>query len=304
MGLSTKEILKKADLAVADLQANGGYLNPEQADRFIDLVIDEPTILKEVRTVKMNAPQRKIEKIGFDSRILHVAPASGTALDAAKRSKPVTDKVELNTTEYIAEVHIPYDVLEDNIERGNLEDTIMRHMAKRVAIDLEEFLLLSDTASADPDLAVKDGLLKQATSHVVDAAGALISKEIFKAGVKAMPSKYLRVRTDFRFWTSPDQETEYRDQLADRETSLGDMSLEGYRPVFAYGVPVVPAALMPSNTVLFTHPKNIIFGVQRQISVETDKDIRSRVYIIVLTLRIDFKYETEDAVVKIINVGS
>lgn len=304
MGLSTKEILKKADLAVADLQANGGYLNPEQADRFIDLVIDEPTILKEVRTVKMNAPQRKIEKIGFDSRILHVAPASGTALDAAKRSKPVTDKVELNTTEYIAEVHIPYDVLEDNIERGNLEDTIMRHMAKRVAIDLEEFLLLSDTASADPDLAVKDGLLKQATSHVVDADGASISKEIFKAGVKAMPSKYLRVRTDFRFWTSPDQETEYRDQLADRETSLGDVSLEGYRPVFAYGVPVVPAALMPSNTVLFTHPKNIIFGVQRQISVETDKDIRSRVYIIVLTLRIDFKYETEDAVVKIINVGS
>lgn len=303
MGMSTKEILRKADIAVADLQSGGGYLNPEQADRFIEMVIDQPTILKEVRTVKMNAPQRKIEKIGFDSRILHVAPASGTALDETKRSKPTTDKIELNTTEYIAEVRIPYDVLEDNIERENLEDTIMRNMAKRVSLDLEEILIKSDTASGDPDLAAKDGLLKLATSHVVDMSGDPISKAVFKAGVKSMPNKYLRARDQFRFWVSPDQETEYRDQLSDRESALGDAVLEGYRPVYAYGVPVVPASLMPADTVLFTHPQNIVFGVQRQISVETDKDISARMYIIVLTLRIDFKYETEDAVVKIINVG-
>ena len=40
--------------------------------------------------------------------------------------------------------------------------------------------------------------------------------------------------------------------------------------------------------------------------IETDRDIRARVLIVVLTLRIDIKYEEEDAVVKCLglNVGA
>ena len=56
---------------------------------------------------------------------------------------------------------------------------------------------------------------------------------------------------------------------------------------------------MPADKCILTHPQNIIWGVQRQISVETDRDIRARTYIIVLTLRVDMKFETEDAVVEI-----
>ena len=58
-------------------------------------------------------------------------------------------------------------------------------------------------------------------------------------------------------------------------------------------------ALMPDDKAIFTWPKNIIFGVQRQIMIETDRDIRARVLIIVLTMRLDVKFEEEDSVVKI-----
>ncbi|MGZ7259879.1 phage major capsid protein, partial [Streptococcus pyogenes] len=67
----------------------------------------------------MNAPQRKINKIGFGSRILRPA-TSGVALTQGQRSKPDLSQVLINTDEVIAEVRIPYDVIEDNIERGNV----------------------------------------------------------------------------------------------------------------------------------------------------------------------------------------
>jgi HK97 family phage major capsid protein len=297
---TTEDILRKADLAVSDLVSNGGYLNPIQANTFIRMLIEQPTLLNEIRVVPMNAPTMEINKIGFTSRILRVAPASGTALSASDRSAPATDKVELTTKEIIAEVHIPYDVLEDNIERGRLEDTIMTLIAERASLDLEELIITGDTGSSDTYLALADGVLAQTVSHVVDytASPASISKTVFKDGIKTMPNKYLRNRSAMRFYTSPHAEIEYADSLANRETPLGDRKVTGWMPNYAYGVPVKAAALMPNSNYILTYPKNFILGVQRRIMVETDRDIRARVLIVVLTLRIDIKWEEEDAVVK------
>ena len=122
---SNKELLRKADIAVGDLQGNGGYLNPEQADTFIRKLLIQPTLLSQVRRVVMASPVRKVNKIQFASRILMPSPGSGTALAANtsatnRRSKATTEQITLTTSEVIAEVRLPYDVIEDNIERGNL----------------------------------------------------------------------------------------------------------------------------------------------------------------------------------------
>jgi HK97 family phage major capsid protein len=302
---SAREVLEKADLAVQDLIDNGGYLNPMQANTFIRMLIDQPTLVNAVRVVPMNAPSMEINKIGFATRILKKAPTTGTALSASDRSKPVTDKVELLTKEVIAEVHIPYDVLEDNIERGRLEDTIMTLIAERASLDIEELIIDGDTGSADEYLALMNGVLKQSVSHVVDysASPADVTKAVFKAGIKTMPNKYMRNRAAMRFYVSPNSEVEYADSLANRETPLGDRKVTGWMPNYAYGIPVEPVALMPDDKYLFTYPKNVILGVQRQIMIETDRDIRARVLIVVLTMRLDLKYEEEDAVVKCLGLN-
>jgi HK97 family phage major capsid protein len=296
-----RSIIEKADIAVANLISTGGYLNPMQSNTFIRMMIDQPTLLNVIRVVPMNAPTMELNKIGFASRILHAAPTSGTALDSGDRSSPTTDKVSLLTKEIIAEVHIPYDVLEDNIERGSLENTIMAMIAERASLDLEELIILGDTDSADTYLALVDGILVQAQSHIVDyvdGGGALVTKDIFKHGIKTMPNKYLRNRASMRFFVSPDVETEYADTLAARQTPLGDNRVQVWTPNSAFGVPVVGAALMPDSQYIFTYPQNCILGVQRSIQIETDRDIRTREIIIVLTMRIDVKFEEEDAVVK------
>lgn len=311
--MKNQEILKKADLALSDL-ATAGRLNDEQADRFIRKVMDAPTLLRACRTVTMNAPQRKINKIGFGTRMLR-AGTQGVAVSAGDRYKPTLEQILLNTDEVIAQINLPYDVIEDNIERGNvaagatgnpggIHQTIVDMMAERAAIDLEELGLKGDTASGDTYLALTDGWLKRCNANVVDAASATISKNVLKAGIKAMPDKYLRNRAQMRQWLSVDNETELRDTYAARATALGDAMLQGTSPLYMHGTQVAAATAMPSTDGLFTDPMNLIFGIWRNIQIEYDKDIETRVFKIVLTARVGFQVEETEATVRYQNIAA
>ncbi|WP_113155976.1 hypothetical protein [Nitratireductor sp. OM-1] len=321
---SNSTLLRKADLAIEDLRADGGELNPEQGASFIRKLIKQPTLIRRCRVVEMLASKRKINKIGFGRRILRKA-TSGVALTPAQRSKPSTEQIELNSKEQIAEVRLPYDVLEDNIERasaannegsntgpGGLRQTIIDLIAERAALDTEELGLLSDTDytnPGDPDdeefLAQGDGWLKigKTVGNVYDVNNQTVSKTVFKNGLKTMPVQFQRNKPAINHFVSVNQETEYRDTLADRGTGLGDNMVQGTAPVFAYGSPVSAVSLMPEDTGIYTDPMNLIFGIQRQVSMEFDKDISARVYIIVLTMRIDFQIEEAEAAVVYENIA-
>lgn len=322
---SNQSLLRKADLAIADLQSNGGDLQPEEGQSFIRKLIKSPTLLKQIRVVEMTSPQRIINKIGFGTRILRKG-TQGTALTQNQRSKPTTEQVTLTTAEQIAEVRIPYDVMEDNIERataanneasntgpGGLRSTIIDLIGERAALDLEELGLLADpsyTNGGDADdqayLAQTTGYLKNADANgnVVDMANAGISKAMFKAGVKAMPDQYLRNKAAMKHFVSVDQEIEWRDTLADRGTAMGDSAVTSDEPRRAFGSSVEAVMLMPDTKGLFTNPMNLIFGIQRQVSLEFDKDITTRTYIIVLTCRVAFQIEEDEAIVHYKNIAA
>lgn len=311
---SNQNLIHKADLALSDLATNGGLLNPEQTDKFIQTLIESPTVLNRSRVVSMAGPQKKINKIGFGSRILRRA-TSATALDAGDRAKPDLGQITLNTKEVIAEIHLPYDVLEDNIEGGNisaamgssaggLQNTLVALLGNRAALDLEELALLGDTSlQNDSYLALTDGFLKLGSKHIVDAQGSSLTKDVFKQAIKAMPDKYLRVRSDLDFFVSVDNETEYRDTVANRVTGLGDAALVNASAMSVFGSPITAAPLMPNEFGIYTNPNNLIFGIQRRVNIEYDKDIRARKFIVVLTARVDFAVEEPDAIVTIKNLG-
>lgn len=321
---TNSSLLRKADLAIADLQSNGGELSPEQGASFIRKLIKQPTLIRECRVVEMLASKRKINKIGFGQRILRKA-TSGVALTQAQRSKPTTSQIELDTKEQIAEVRIPYDVMEDNIERATaanneaantgpagLRQTIIDLIGERAALDLEELAILADTDYTNPGdqddedyLSQLDGWIKRGTDdgNVADAENSTISKAVFKKGLKTLPSQYQRNKAALNHYVSVNNETEYRDTLADRGTALGDQMTQGNSPTYAYGSPVRGVAMMPEENGIYTDPLNLIFGIQRQISLEFDKDITERVYIIVLTCRIDFQIEEPEALVVYENIA-
>lgn len=314
--MKNSALIQKADLALADL-SSGGLMLPDQSNTFIRRLMLAPTILPRTRVISMGAPTRKINRIGFGSRILRRA-VSATALAPSDRSKPTTDQLVMNTNEVIAEVRLPYDVLEDNIESagaannetpnsgpGGLRTTLISMIAERAALDMEELAIGGDTLSGDSYLSLQDGYLKRAatTGNVVDFLNAPISKTLFKKGKFAMPDVYMRDIASMAHFVSVDQETEYLDTIANRPTGMGDDVIANGRIVGAYGSPVIPTPTLPDTQGLFVNPKNLIFGVQRQMSMEFDKDITARVYIIVLTARVGFMIEEPAAVVNYQNIA-
>lgn len=312
--MSTDLLAAKADLALSDISANGGLLSPVQNSTFIRSLMDAPTVLGQIRVVPMTTPQQKINKIGFGSRILRVAP-QGTApflndsnvnsrwLPSASRVAPTTSQLTLTTKEIMAEIQLPYEVLEDNIEGPSMVDTILTMIAERAALDLEELLLLGDTGSGDTYLALMNGILKLSTSNVVDAQNTPITAQVFHNLKKALPTRFRRNLKAMRFYSSMDRESDYRLAVASRGSPLGDQMLVSADAIPVLGVPLNGAALMPNTNIFFTDPQNILFGIQRNIRIEQYRDIRARQIIIVLTMRIAIGIEEELAVAKVINLG-
>lgn len=308
--LENRSILEKADLALSDLTSSGGVLQPAQAAKFMRVLIKQSKLMQMSTVVPMRAQKQLIEKIRFGGRVLRPG-VEAQALAAGDRAKPNLSKVQLDAQLFKAEVRLDNEVLEDSIERNELRQTIMELLAEAVSRDIEEVAVQGDTASADSFLAQFDGVLKQATSNIVDAGDTKLNKSHFRDSLKAMPSEFLRNKADMRFLTSVDAEIDYRDALADRATVVGDKFLESEAPVTYSGIPLIDVQLFPENVgtgshctnVLFTDPKNVNFGIWRQIRVETDKLISEGVLLIVATLRFDVKFAEETAVVKVNNVN-
>ena len=304
-----RSLLEKADLALADLTGGGGVLLPAQAQKFMRLLIKQSVLMSMATVVPMPAPKYQVSKIKFGSRILR-AGKEATALSATDRSRPDLSFLELDAQLFKAEVYLSDEVLEDNIERGEFRQTILEMIAEAAGRDMEEVIINGDKTSTDPFLATLDGLLKQAKSHVVDAAGVTLTKDLLRDMLRSLPSEYLRDKKAMSFLTSVDAELGYRNSLAERATVGGDKFLETDAPALYSGVPITPVPLFPENlgstadrtVALLTNPKNVHVGIWRQIRLESFRDVSAGVLRVVATMRFDTKYADELGVSKLINL--
>lgn len=306
------EVVEKATFTSGTDLASGGLLAPQQAAKLIRLIKYPPTMLREARLVAMRGPTERIDRVTFASRILHKA-TEATALGAASQARPTMSKLELTAKEFVAEVRLSYDALQDSTEggrnvRGNqFENTVLMLMAGQLAIDIEEILLLSDTGSATTDYTAFNGWLKLAQdTNSYNHSGAAVNKAFFKNVLLTMPKAYRRNKQALRFFISPNMDVEWADEQADRVTITGDAVPWGDKqPTRAYGIPTVAVGSMPEESgsssnlgkVLLTHPKNIVAGIWRNIFLEMDRDIRTRELIIVATVRIVPQFEQVEGTV-------
>jgi HK97 family phage major capsid protein len=299
-----RTIIEKADFALAQL-APGGLLNSAQLDRFIRLAIDKAVVMPKMSLVKMNSPKELREKIRYGSRALRKG-YENTALSEAHRSRPDTDKIELDAQLVKAETRVSFEALEDSIERGNFERTVQETLAERISLDLEDLAFNGDTTSTDALLVTLNGFLKQATTNVSLGGTATLDRPICKGALKTMPSEFRQDRRSLRFYTADEAVIDYHEELGDRATPLGDEHVvgamtRGFEGIPVEGVPVFPINLgtgTNETNMLLLDPANMLFGVWRNIRVETDKDISAGVWIMVVTARVDFKFAHEPAVVK------
>jgi hypothetical protein len=308
-----RSILEKAELALADIAGNNGVLMPAQAQRFIRLLIKESKVMGMATVTPLRAPKQIVNKTRFTQRVLRRGQEA-TALAAGDVTKPAFSYVEHDAQLFKAEVHLTDEVLEDNIEGDQLRQTVMSILAERIALDMDDLIVNSDLTSLVDELAAFNGILAGATTNIVNAGTTTLHKGILRDMLKTMPSEWLRNKGAMRFLTSVDAEIDYRDSISDRMTALGDRALAavgsesavvGYSGVPVIDIPVFPENLGGSNNctnVILTDPKNIDVGIWRKVKIETDRDIRAGVLIVVATMRLDVLYQEELAVVKATNV--
>lgn len=317
-------LLRKADLTIQNLLDDGGLMPAETANRFYRKIMDAPTIFQSVRQIRMARNEMRVPTIASNGRMLRAARnmySAGTvgddagygypnrALDKSERAKLRTGLITLKTDEVIAVMYLTYEMLEDVIEGGSIENTdfealVLDIMAEQIALDLEEKLVLGDTSSGDEYLALQNGLLKLATSNIVNHNNAPISHLLFAQMLKSLPERFRSRLGQMRFFVNSNVEIDYRAQLAQRQTALGDGMLTGTTPVSIMGVPMTRSGFFPTDTIVLADPRNIMFGVQRRFRLATEKDEENRLLKIIVTMRVGQGVEDEEMMVKAINVGT
>lgn len=300
-----RTLLEKANLALADIAGNNGILQPAQARRFIQLLIEQAKFMQMATVTPLRFAKQLVHKARFANRVMRPG-VEGTALPQADWVKPNFTYEEHNAQLAKAEIHLTNEILEDNIEGDGLRDTIFTMFQEAMSRDMEDVIINGDTASSDPWLALFDGVLKQITSNVLDANGDTFNKGILLDMLRLMPNEYLRDKSVLKFLTSIDGELTYRDTLADRQTARGDSALSeaapvGYNGIQVVDIPLIPEALGMSTDqtkIALMDPKNAEIGIWRNITIETDKNISEGVLIVVARTRFDVVVVEEGAAVR------
>jgi HK97 family phage major capsid protein len=315
MKMSIDQILEKA-FTSGDLSGgtNGGLLGPEQAAKFVQGVIDNSVIINECRREPMKATKREIDKITYTGAVLQKPNAVGTA--PSTTTKPTTSKVTLDAQETIVACDIGYDSLEDSIEGQGLFQTILNLTSKQLALDMDTLLLNGVSSAGTTYLDILDGVFQQISTYTYDALAASMSDTVLFKILRKMPGKYVdQQESSMRFYVSHLARLDYVNALAGKGVNEAFVRylIEAAEPMYN-GIPVrkVPAILTESITegtgtangskALLINPKNIIWGIHRDITMEFQRQPRKRIIEVTITCRVDVKLEEEKACVKATNI--
>jgi len=120
-------------------------LEAEEADRFIDYIVDESVLKNSARIVKMNKETKNIRALGLgDNRFLY----PGSTFTSGDYLKTLSDqKIPLTSKKMRGAVAIYDDDLEDNIEGDAFADHVMRMVTAKIGNELDEIFWIGDTAS-------------------------------------------------------------------------------------------------------------------------------------------------------------
>ncbi len=308
-GLTPGQRLTKAAITSASFSYG---LHVEEANAFIDYIINESVLLKLVRNVKINGWKQQIAKIGLGSKVLRKG-TPGT--DPGDTVSITTSQIELTCPEVVAIVRISDDSLDDNIEGDALVQHILTMIGAAAANEMEVAAIHGDTAVADATGINDrwDGWLKKAIAggHVVDATG---DTDRYWPGIQggkgdrmimSLPTKY-RNYQNMRWLLHPDVYLNYNQALAALGISEAYASVTGIkdaplRSIANLQVPAIRTDLTvgggsDGTVVMLTDLRNLIFAMSRDIKIESQRVARARSTDYVLSFRGTVEIENLDAV--------
>jgi len=275
--LSKKKFIKAAALkALPDIE-----LTPEEADKFLDYVIDQSFWKDNARIVKMNKAEKNLRFLDFASGTRFLKPAA-TFSSSDYQKEFTSDKIELASKKVRGCVVIYDDDLEDGIEGAAFADHLMKLVAIKVANEIDEAVWVSASATGTPyastdirslwggwryallnntvldngvNLLDASNTIAGHTTDFTDAGGIAVRNAIsgvweikFAKMMGTLPSKYKASGLgSLRFFCNDIVENDYIEALSARSTVLGDNAIMG-NVALKYGkVPIASVPQMPTT---------------------------------------------------------
>lgn len=233
--------------------ATGGQLQPRQQKRFERIVRSLPGMLSKVRFESVSQKKSVIDRLHIGEPITFSVEEND---NTANKATPVSSQIEYNTKKLKSGWDLTTEVLIENLEKGNLENTVMQMMTERIGTDFELLTIQGDRTTYAAVNTPFGRLLRRLNGwdiqsgdvHIVDCGGSTIVKDIFAEMIRTMPQQYLG-DPGLRWIMSSIIATDWMDLIADRGTALGDRAIEGYTPS-PYGIPIMTVPLIPSDKTL------------------------------------------------------
>ena len=290
------ENLLKAAVTTADITPPaGGRLNPEQANRFIDYMVDNSEILKDIRIERMRAPEKQLDFLLVDGRIIRKATEGQ---QPSELMGVTTQRKELRSVKVVLPADISQEFLEDNIERAAARDHVVRMLSQQYSNDLADLFINGDTTASGTDaafLTIGDGIIKQAkdstVTHKITMPATIANNDykdtILPSMLSALPDKFKTDRANLRFYCSSSVADAYILSLASRLTTMGDNILINGNLATFLGVRLFPVANMPNDVIILTNKNNLVQGIQRDMDVHSEYKPRKDMTEYTMYMRVD-----------------
>lgn len=321
--LPLDQLVSKA--AIDDTTLPNSVLNRQQANRFIDLVVDQSVLLKRVRNVRIDYPKGEINKLDLGN----IVTEGANTVSTASTSVPTESTVQYDTEKYRSAFDLKTDFLEDNIEGGGARDTILNMFSKRIAIDMEmasiegdQSLTVGDGQTASNNLlGANDGFMRILDSNVpaaniIACGGNDPSLKLYYDMKRAIPTAYRVAKPSYVWLVSPgtfdkwvyDAQRSHGAATGAAFTSSPAAGAQGGNSGFGvgpWGIPIVEVPLMPEDLnagsdetqIWLTPLSNLIYFMQRSITIEFDRRPRTDSWEVTIHTRCDFQVENCDMVV-------
>ena len=281
--ITNKALLNKKNFMKAMKALPDIVLLPEEADKFIDYVVDQSFWKNNARIVKMEKVEKNLRYLGFKAGTRFLKPANKFA-SSDYLKEFAEGKVTLQAQKVRGAVVIYDDDLEEGIEGQAFADHLMKIIAKKVANEIDEAAYCSHDGFVDTDIRslwkgfrykllveqAKTGTFPKAAT-LLDASNTLAGHENdftvpgkiaervkvdttytgdwefkFAKMLAVMPSKYKLVGLkNLRFFCNDIIPNDYAEALANRATILGDKALLGETDLPYRTVPIASVPLMP-----------------------------------------------------------
>jgi hypothetical protein len=291
--------------------------------------------VKSIRRVRVDHPKGEINKLDLGS----IVTEGANNVSTATTNVPTESTVKYDMEKYRSAFDLKTDFLEDNIQGASVRDLVLDMFSKRIAIDTElaslrgdQTLNVGDGQSAANNLyGTNDGFLTILTANVpaaqqIDCNDTDPSVKLFYDMKRAIPTKYRVATPNYVFLVSPGTHDKYMyDQQRFHTSGTAAQGFAGafnsevaveaqngrYRGPGPWGIPLFEVPLMPEDLgagtdetkIILTPLDNLVYFIQRDITIEFDRRPRTDSFECTIHFRVDFQVEQPDMCVVANEVG-